>query len=228
MNHQWGSDAQEFVPERWLGPEAEKLRENLIAFSAGSRNCIGKDFGASHLPLKNTLALRKKKKRNPLQNTRRNTYRLTLLWMGKMNTSTALQEMNHLIATLIRTFDFEKVSDPIEAERKGVRSFLFFYLATTVNRFTDMSSILLASYSCDSKDKLHHARHPWCIQCSYPSAELDRLDFAAFFCCLEGSTDDQMYSCTIGRKISKKKAERKKGAKKGERKERSKGADRER
>ncbi|GKZ35603.1 hypothetical protein AbraIFM66950_006303 [Aspergillus brasiliensis] len=43
----WGSNADEFVPERWLTADSEKLRimeQCLVPFGVGSRTCIGKNI----------------------------------------------------------------------------------------------------------------------------------------------------------------------------------------
>ncbi|KAM2691868.1 hypothetical protein EV2_006221 [Malus domestica] len=47
MTYLWGDDAQEFRPERWLdenGVFQEESPFKFIAFSAGPRICLGKDF----------------------------------------------------------------------------------------------------------------------------------------------------------------------------------------
>ncbi|KAF2233598.1 putative cytochrome P450 [Viridothelium virens] len=38
------SDAEKFIPERWLGEEGKKLQGSFIAFSAGARGCIGRNI----------------------------------------------------------------------------------------------------------------------------------------------------------------------------------------
>ncbi|RAH56334.1 cytochrome P450 [Aspergillus piperis CBS 112811] len=43
----WGSDVDDFVPERWLTDDPEKLRvmeQCLVPFGVGSRTCIGKNI----------------------------------------------------------------------------------------------------------------------------------------------------------------------------------------
>lgn len=42
----WGDDAEEWLPQRWLGDETHRreMEGNLVAFSRGSRSCLGKDL----------------------------------------------------------------------------------------------------------------------------------------------------------------------------------------
>ncbi|KXN74267.1 cytochrome P450 [Conidiobolus coronatus NRRL 28638] len=37
-------DPESFTPERWLGPEAEKLKDMFFAFGLGPRGCVGKNL----------------------------------------------------------------------------------------------------------------------------------------------------------------------------------------
>lgn len=34
-------EPQKFIPDRWLGDYNPKMNRNLVAFSRGSRNCLG-------------------------------------------------------------------------------------------------------------------------------------------------------------------------------------------
>lgn len=46
----WGSDAAEFVPERWLGPRKAQTEANYnLTFLDGPRGCIGQGFARSEL-----------------------------------------------------------------------------------------------------------------------------------------------------------------------------------
>ncbi|KAH8700216.1 cytochrome P450 [Talaromyces proteolyticus] len=44
----WGEDAEEWKPQRWLGTsnaeEQQELEDRFVAFSKGSRQCVGKDL----------------------------------------------------------------------------------------------------------------------------------------------------------------------------------------
>lgn len=42
----WGSDADQWVPERWMGNELQRreVDSKLVAFSKGARSCIGKEL----------------------------------------------------------------------------------------------------------------------------------------------------------------------------------------
>lgn len=42
----WGSDADKWLPQRWLGSEARRreMENKVVAFSKGSRRCIGRDL----------------------------------------------------------------------------------------------------------------------------------------------------------------------------------------
>ncbi|KAI2477912.1 CypX Cytochrome P450 [Pyrenophora tritici-repentis] len=40
----FGNDADAFVPERWLGPQASKMERYMFQFGGGSRTCIGKNI----------------------------------------------------------------------------------------------------------------------------------------------------------------------------------------
>ncbi|KAH8105263.1 cytochrome P450 [Cristinia sonorae] len=42
-------EARTFKPERWLGPQAKDLEPYLVAFSKGSRNCVGMNLGYCEL-----------------------------------------------------------------------------------------------------------------------------------------------------------------------------------
>ncbi|RJE19119.1 hypothetical protein PHISCL_08546, partial [Aspergillus sclerotialis] len=44
----WGSDADQWVPERWLGNEVQRreMESKLVAFSKGARSCIGKELAS--------------------------------------------------------------------------------------------------------------------------------------------------------------------------------------
>ncbi|EOD46532.1 putative cytochrome p450 protein [Neofusicoccum parvum UCRNP2] len=37
----WGTDARQFMPERWMGDDAKHLENYLVTFSKGNRACIG-------------------------------------------------------------------------------------------------------------------------------------------------------------------------------------------
>jgi cytochrome P450 len=37
----WGPDVHDFIPERWLNREDEKLDQWLAPFSKGARSCVG-------------------------------------------------------------------------------------------------------------------------------------------------------------------------------------------
>ncbi|MCJ1437308.1 hypothetical protein MMC27_006694 [Xylographa pallens] len=41
----YGSDAEEFRPERWEGPELANIKWGYLPFNGGPRLCLGKDFG---------------------------------------------------------------------------------------------------------------------------------------------------------------------------------------
>ncbi|MCJ1283416.1 hypothetical protein MMC26_002745 [Xylographa opegraphella] len=41
----YGSDADEFRPERWEGPELADIKWGYLPFNGGPRLCLGKDFG---------------------------------------------------------------------------------------------------------------------------------------------------------------------------------------
>ena len=47
----FGSDADKFIPERWEDPEVERKAVDFgfLPFSAGKRNCIGKDFALNEI-----------------------------------------------------------------------------------------------------------------------------------------------------------------------------------
>lgn len=40
----FGQDADEFRPERWLGPDAAMMDRHMLAFGYGSRTCVGKNI----------------------------------------------------------------------------------------------------------------------------------------------------------------------------------------
>ncbi|KAJ5738610.1 cytochrome P450 family protein [Penicillium malachiteum] len=40
----WGADAEEFRPERWLGPETSELKRYFFGFGGGSRTCLGRNI----------------------------------------------------------------------------------------------------------------------------------------------------------------------------------------
>lgn len=40
----FGSDAEQFAPERWLSGESDQLESTFFAFSGGPRRCLGEDF----------------------------------------------------------------------------------------------------------------------------------------------------------------------------------------
>ncbi|PYH99651.1 cytochrome P450 pisatin demethylase [Aspergillus ellipticus CBS 707.79] len=42
----WGDDADQWIPQRWLGDEEHRrqMENNFVAFSKGSRGCIGRDL----------------------------------------------------------------------------------------------------------------------------------------------------------------------------------------
>ena len=42
----WGSDALEFVPERWEGEKKAELEKAFLGFSYGPRACIGRNVSA--------------------------------------------------------------------------------------------------------------------------------------------------------------------------------------
>lgn len=45
----FGQDADEFRPERWLGPDAALMDRHMLAFGHGSRTCIGKNISLAEL-----------------------------------------------------------------------------------------------------------------------------------------------------------------------------------
>ncbi|KAK4547628.1 hypothetical protein LTR36_000585 [Oleoguttula mirabilis] len=45
----WGSDARNFVPERWLGTDSKSLELNMCTFSKGARQCIGMNVATAEL-----------------------------------------------------------------------------------------------------------------------------------------------------------------------------------
>lgn len=45
----WGSNHNEFVPERFLGKDAEHLKRFLSPFSIGHRMCIGKNMAMTNM-----------------------------------------------------------------------------------------------------------------------------------------------------------------------------------
>ncbi|KAF5268200.1 hypothetical protein FOXYS1_908 [Fusarium oxysporum] len=49
----WGADARSFNPDRWLQPGAKHLEEYQVAFSKGSRMCLGMNL----VPVELTIAL---------------------------------------------------------------------------------------------------------------------------------------------------------------------------
>ncbi|KAJ5613814.1 Cytochrome P450 E-class group I [Penicillium herquei] len=40
----FGKDADEFNPDRWLAPDADKMNKYILQYGAGSRNCMGKNI----------------------------------------------------------------------------------------------------------------------------------------------------------------------------------------
>lgn len=44
LSEKYFKDADRFVPERWLSPDAKELEHNLIAFPRGPRACIGQNL----------------------------------------------------------------------------------------------------------------------------------------------------------------------------------------
>ncbi|OLN85051.1 Benzoate 4-monooxygenase 1 [Colletotrichum chlorophyti] len=45
----WGADARSFNPDRWLAPDAKRLEQYQVAFSKGSRMCIGQNLAPAEL-----------------------------------------------------------------------------------------------------------------------------------------------------------------------------------
>ncbi|KAI7774611.1 hypothetical protein LA080_008082 [Diaporthe eres] len=45
----FGQDAEEFRPERWLGPDATMMDRHILSFGFGSRTCIGKNISLAEL-----------------------------------------------------------------------------------------------------------------------------------------------------------------------------------
>ncbi|KAI3401675.1 hypothetical protein diail_9339 [Diaporthe ilicicola] len=45
----FGEDADDFRPERWLGPDAATMDRHMLAFGYGSRTCIGKNISLAEL-----------------------------------------------------------------------------------------------------------------------------------------------------------------------------------
>ena len=45
----FGQDADEFRPDRWLGPDAAMMDRYMLAFGYGSRTCIGKNISLAEL-----------------------------------------------------------------------------------------------------------------------------------------------------------------------------------
>ena len=44
-------EPEKFIPERWTtGPDAKEAENALVAFSKGSRGCIGLKYGISIVP----------------------------------------------------------------------------------------------------------------------------------------------------------------------------------
>ncbi|KAJ4373090.1 hypothetical protein N0V83_003381 [Neocucurbitaria cava] len=50
----WGTNAQEFIPERWMGPDKAELEKAFLGFSYGPRACIGRNV--AFMELKKTVA----------------------------------------------------------------------------------------------------------------------------------------------------------------------------
>ena len=54
----WGEDAEEFVPERWLGPQGEKVSPfKFNSFNAGPRMCLGKALATMELKMVSLVLL---------------------------------------------------------------------------------------------------------------------------------------------------------------------------
>lgn len=51
----WGPDARIFNPDRWLAPEAKSLEQYQVAFSRGSRMCLGQKLVDDSLRQMNRL-----------------------------------------------------------------------------------------------------------------------------------------------------------------------------
>lgn len=45
----FGQDADQFRPERWLGPDAAMMDRHILSFGFGSRTCIGKNISLAEL-----------------------------------------------------------------------------------------------------------------------------------------------------------------------------------
>jgi cytochrome P450 len=52
-------EPETFQPERWLGPDASQLEKRLVAFSHGSRSCIGMNLAYEELYLNFSYVFRK-------------------------------------------------------------------------------------------------------------------------------------------------------------------------
>ena len=44
----WGSNALEFVPEKWEGEKKAELEKAFLGFSYGPRACIGRNVSTCH------------------------------------------------------------------------------------------------------------------------------------------------------------------------------------
>ncbi|PVI02281.1 cytochrome P450 [Periconia macrospinosa] len=45
----WGPDATEFNPDRWLAPDSKTLDQYMVAFSKGTRSCMGQNLALAEI-----------------------------------------------------------------------------------------------------------------------------------------------------------------------------------
>ncbi|PWA39211.1 cytochrome P450 [Artemisia annua] len=77
MSHIWGDDAEDFKPERWLNDNGVFQPESpfkFIAFHAGPRICLGRDFSYRQMKIM-TIALLHFFQFNLADKTRKVTYK---------------------------------------------------------------------------------------------------------------------------------------------------------
>ncbi|KAE8864792.1 hypothetical protein PTNB73_05680 [Pyrenophora teres f. teres] len=95
----FGNDADDFVPERWLGSQAAKMERYMFQFGGGSRTCIGKNYG-----VKQVIISYKTEDVSPdvLRNAEFDLNRVSMFYMDWVQTTMTLQAVTTVHMVLIR------------------------------------------------------------------------------------------------------------------------------